>query len=58
MDLYDEGQAQARLGTSHTANMPADLQASESFSRLVAFASPYIFWSMVGVLSVGLVALQ
>jgi len=55
VDLYDERQAQAPVSA---ANMPAELQASESFSRLVAYASPYLFWSMVTFLGVGLVALQ
>ena len=55
VDLYDEGQAEAQVGVS---NMRVELQASESFSRLVAYASPYLFWSMVTCVGLGLVALQ
>jgi hypothetical protein len=55
VDLYDEGQAEAPIGA---VNMPAELHASESFSRLVAYASPYLFWSMVTFVGLGLVALQ
>ena len=55
VDLYDKGQAEAQVGVS---NMRVELQASESFSRLVAYASPYLFWSMVTCVGLGLVALQ
>lgn len=59
MDRYEE--RSARLPASATAahsDVQATLHANESVSRIVAFASPYIFWVTVFGLSLGILWLQ
>ena len=65
MDRYEERPARvhasAVAGNSegHAAMQAhATLEANESVSRIVSFASPYIFWLTVFSLSLGILWLQ
>ena len=65
---YDERPAQAQVRVRSGADtvpqmsrgVPVDsaLHANETVSRLVAYASPYIFWVTVACLSIAIVVMQ
>ncbi len=59
MDRYEERPARLHGGaTAARSEEHATLHASETVSRMVAFASPYIFWVTVFSLSLGILWLQ
>jgi len=58
VDRYGERRPAARVRATSPGEVPAQIHASESFSRLVAYTSPYLFWAMVGSLTIGILLLQ
>ena len=68
MARYDERPTQVQLRAMSGADMgpqidrsvPVDsaLHANETISRLVAYASPYMFWMTVGCLSIAIFIVQ
>ena len=58
MDRYDERHAEMPARASQAGDVPAQLHASESVSRVVAYTSPYVFWVTVAILSMAIILLQ
>ena len=58
VDRYDERHTETPVRASKRVDMPGQLHASETASRLVAYSSPYIFWLTVIALSAAILLLQ
>ena len=58
MDRNGERHPAARVRATNPGEVHPQIHASESISRLVAYTSPYLFWAMIGSLTIGILLLQ